>query len=220
MTETYFSDVNQWHRVTNRKAYEDAGRQLIEIRCMSGSSGKMVTDTEFVNHRSRFRGFPRLYYFFPYNQASPEQQADWFANSLVQLDPATEMIMLDIEAGSKIKDPEHFTRVFLARIEYRFREQKCWVYLPKSLASKEMYEVIGDRLIKAPRFSGNANRGAAPNWGHWDVHQYTDKGWMPGSPDGPGDCNYTPLSVHELLMRSRKNTQDKKSKGGLILLGD
>lgn len=204
-----FNDVNQWHRVTDRGAYERAGRQMIEIRCMSGSNGTMYTDTAFQSHRDRFRGFPRLYYFFPYNKATAEVQADWFADRLGHLDP-TEMMMLDIEAGSKLRDPVDFTRRFLARVEWRLPGNKSWVYVPKALASPALYRVIGDRVVVCPRYSGHGGRGAAPDWGHWDVHQFTDRGWMPGSPDGPGDVNWSKLSVPQLFARSKVHNEDNE----------
>lgn len=213
-----FNDVNEWHQVTDRAKYVAAGNPMIEIRCMSGSSGTMLTDKTFRQHRERFKNFPRLYYFFPFNKADAKTQAKWFGDTLGYVGP-DEMIMLDIEAGSHISDPVGFTREFLKWIEYRFHGNKCWVYLPKSLASKEMYNVIGDRVIKAPRFSGNAGRGAPPNWGHWDVHQYTDKGPMPGSPHGPGDCNFTNLSVSELFARSKYTEEVDPPKTNLLLLG-
>ncbi|GAA4845405.1 hypothetical protein GCM10023201_40770 [Actinomycetospora corticicola] len=195
-----FSDVNQWHRVTDRYVYEASGAPMIEIRVCSASSGQMVEDTEWRRHRARFDGFPRLYYQYVWGRQSPEEQADLLAGLLGGLAPQ-DMLMLDIEVGSKIADPPGFTRRWVARAEARLGTRP-WVYVPKALASDELYDAIGTRVVKAPRYSGGLHRGTPPNWPH-HVHQFTDRGPMPGSPDGPGDCNYTELEVADLLARCR-----------------
>lgn len=209
-----FNDVNQWHRVTDRGAYERAGLPMIEIRCCSASGGSMYIDTQFRAHRDRFAGFPRLYYQFPYGDWSPERQADYLADALGSMD-GTEMAMLDIEAGSGIGNPVDFTNRWLARFESRMPGNRAWVYLPKALASSGMYSAIGDRIVKCPRYSGGAGKGAQPNWGRWDVWQFSDRAPMPGSPDGPGDRNYSALSMEQIFSRcktgasSRSNAQQK-----------
>lgn len=214
-----FNDVNEWHRVTDRGAYERAGRPMIEIRACSASGGTMRHDRAFVEHRDRFRGFPRLYYQYPYAQWSAETQADYLADQLGAIDPATEMVMLDIESGSGIADPAGFTRRWLVRAEPRLGT-RAWVYVPKALASPALYEAIGDRVVKAPRYSGTAERGPAPDWGRWDVHQYTDRGPMPGSPDGPGDVNWTASSADQLLARCRASLADdpRRRRQALLLV--
>jgi hypothetical protein len=197
-----FCDGNEWHRVTDRSAYEHAGLPMLEFRAMSASTGTMVYDKAFADHRSRFTGLPFLIYQYPYGKESPEKQAEDLAVLLGQLGPL-EMVMLDIEAKNfGISDPAEFTRRWLARFEGRLGGH-CWVYLPKALATPGMYDSIGERVIKAPRYSGHAGKGPPPDWRH-DVWQFSDRAPMPGSPDGPGGRNTTTLSVADLLARSGK----------------
>ncbi len=212
-----FCDGNEWHRVTDRGAYERAGLPMLEFRAMSASSGTMVRDKAFADHRSRFTGFPFLIYQYPYGKESPEKQADDLATLLGALGPL-EMVMLDIETKNfGISDPADFTRRWLARFEGRMGG-RCWVYLPKALATSTMYDAIGDRVIKAPRYSGHAGKGLPPGWRH-DVWQFSDRAPMPGSPDGPGDRNTTTFSVAELLARSGRDVaSDRRRRQQALLL--
>ncbi|MGH3909253.1 MAG: hypothetical protein ACRDRM_00310, partial [Pseudonocardiaceae bacterium] len=167
---------------------------MFEFRVASARNGQMYVDSAFGHHREVLRGMKALLlYQFPYGNWSAEEQADFFCDTVGRLRPH-EMMMLDIEAGSGIGDPADFTRRWLARAEGRLGGL-AWVYVPSALAAAVTREVTGPRLVKAPRYSGHAGRGAAPWWPH-DVHQYTDKGYFPGCAKS-GDLNYTTLSVDQ-----------------------
>lgn len=193
-----FNDGNKWHFVTAARAYP---YPMYEMRTCSASGGRMYVDPQFASQRAmlqpRVAGY--LHYQFPYqNAGSPEQQAHFFCDALGALRPG-EMVMLDTEAGSGLTDPAGFLRRWCAVVEPRLGTL-AWVYVPRDLARALNRDVTGRRIVKAPRYSGHAGKGAPPDWPH-DVWQYTDRGHFPGSPHGPGDCNHTDWTVQQLLAR-------------------
>jgi len=197
---TEFSDGNQWHFITDPAAYERA-RLMYEYRVASGSTGQMLVDTQWVQQRAAMQPLldGMLYYQKPYNKESPEAQANLLCDLLGHLAP-NEMVMLDIEGDINVPDPADFMRRWCAVVEPRLNTL-AWVYVPQSLSGVLTRAVTGNRIVKAPKYSGTDQRGPAPSW-PYDVHQYTDKGAFPGG-NGPGDANFTDLSVPQMLDRCR-----------------
>jgi len=197
---TEFNDGNQWHYVTDPAAYERA-RLMYEYRVASGSTGQMLMDTQWVQQRAAMQPLldGMLYYQKPYNRESPEAQANLFCDLLGHLAP-NEMVMLDIEGDINVPDPADFMRRWCAVVEPRLNTL-AWVYVPQSLSGALTRAVTGNRIVKAPKYSGTDQRGPAPSW-PYDVHQYTDKGAFPGG-NGPGDANFTDLTVPQMLDRCR-----------------
>lgn len=208
-----FNDGNQWHFVTNPTQYK-ASRTMYEFRATSGTN----RDTQFSGQRGMFKGFPSLMYHFPYESSnSPEWQADHLADTVGALTD-NDMFMLDSEGASGLKNPADFSRRFFARLEAR-TDKLCWQYVPSALAGSLTRAVTGNRIVKAPRYSGNASRGAAPTW-PYDVHQYTDRGGFPGSPHGPGDCNFTTWTTKQLVDRCNLGAPVSAKKGRTFILLD
>ncbi len=197
---TEFNDGNQWHYVTDPAAYERA-RLMYEYRVASGSTGQMLVDTQWVQQRAAMQPLldGMLYYQKPYNKESPEAQANLFCDLLGHLAP-NEMVMLDIEGDINVPDPADFMRRWCAVVEPRLNTL-AWIYVPQSLSGALTRAVTGNRIVKAPKYSGTDQRGPAPSW-PYDVHQYTDKGAFPGG-NGPGDANFTDLTVAQMLDRCR-----------------
>ena len=198
-----FCDGNKWHYVTVPDAYLRAHPDMYEMRTCSATNGQMYVDPQFALQRrvlqARVRGY--LHYQFPYqNAGTPERQAEFFCNALGELRP-NEMVMLDTEDASGLRDPADFVRRWCAVVEPRLRTL-AWIYVPSGLARKLTRAVTGQRVVKAPRYSGHAGRGTPPSW-PYDVWQYTDRGPFPGSPHGPGDGNTTAWTVDQLLVRCR-----------------
>lgn len=201
-------------------------RQLFEFRVASARSGKLYVDTAFKHHRYSMADMPALLmYQFVYGQWSPEEQANFFCNTIGELRP-NEMVMLDIEVESHISNPADFARRWLQVVETTL-QTLAWVYVPGPLSDQLTREVTGDRIVKAPRYSGGTHKGKPPNWPH-DVHQYSDKGYFPGCPNERGDVNYTELTIAEVLSKCGK-TKTKgvemavdnypiKGSGGMVLL--
>lgn len=200
-----FNDGNQWHYITNVDTYVRE-REMYEMRACSARDGRrMYVDPQFASQRDlvqpRVRAY--LHYQFSYqNAGSPEQQADFLCDTLGSLRP-NEMVMLDVESTSGLVDPANFVRCWCARVELRLGTL-AWVYVPRELADRVTRDVTGSRVVKAPRYSGYDGRGKPPSWSY-DVWQYTDKGYFPGSAHGPGDCNYTELTVNDILTRCRRS---------------
>jgi len=195
-----WSDGNQWHYITDPAAYAQA-RLLYEYRVCSGSTGQMLVDTRWVQQRAAMQPLldGMLYYQKPYNKESPEVQANLFCDLLGHLAP-NEMVMLDIEGDINVPDPADFMRRWCAVVELRLNTL-AWIYVPQSLSGALTRAVTGNRIVKAPKYSGTDQRGPAPSW-PYDVHQYTDKGAFPGG-NGPGDANFTDLTVPQMLDRCR-----------------
>ncbi len=195
-----WSDGNQWHFITDPAAYERA-RLMYEYRVASGSTGQMLVDTRWVQQRAAMQPLldGMLYYQKPYNKESPEAQANLLCDLLGHLAP-NEMVMLDIEGDINVPDPADFMRRWCAVVEPRLNTL-AWVYVPQSLSGVLTRAVTGNRIVKAPKYSGTDQRGPAPSW-PYDVHQYTDKGAFPGG-NGPGDANFTDLTVSQMLDRCR-----------------
>ncbi len=196
-----FSDGNQWHYVTDPAAYEQ-NRLMYEYRAASGSTGQMLIDTKFAQQRAAMQPLldGMLYYQKPYNKETPEAQANMFCDLLGRLAP-NEMVMLDIEGDINVPDPADFMHRWLGVVESRLNTL-AWIYVPQSLSGVLTRAVTGNRIVKAPKYSGADQRGPAPSWPH-DVHQYSDKGWFPGG-NGPGDVNFTDLTVPQMLDRCRR----------------
>lgn len=212
-----FNDGNQWHFVTDPDAYP---HPMYEMRAASARNGVPYVDPQF--HRQRELLQPRvggfLIYQFPYqNAGSPESQADFFCRAVGTLRP-NEMVMLDTEAGSGLVDPADFMRRWCRIVESRL-QTLAWIYVPKALAGQLTRAVTGNRIVKAPRYSGNAGRGTPPDWPH-DVWQYTDRGPFPGSAHGPGDVNTTEWSLPELLKRSGRPGGSEPVGRPVLRLGD
>lgn len=194
-----FNDGNRWHYVTDFDRYVRE-RQMYEMRTCSAQAGRMYIDPQFRSQRQNLQ--PRLHaylhYQFPYqNAGTPERQAEFFCAAIGELRD-NEMVMLDTEAGSGLRDPADFMRRWCAIVEPRLNTL-AWIYIPSALAGSLTRAVTGPRIVKAPRYSGNAGIGDPPWWPH-DVHQYTDRGYFPGSNE-PGDVNVTSLTVNEMLTR-------------------
>lgn len=200
---TTFNDGSQYRVVTNPDAYLRE-RDMFETRVSSAKNGRtLYVDTAFQRHRDQLG--PRLrallLYHFPYQNAGPpEHQANWFCDVLGALRP-NEMVMLDTESASGLRDPADFMRRWCGVVEQRFGTL-CWVYVPRDLSGPLNRGVTGERLVKAPRYSGHGGRGTPPNWAH-DVWQFTDRGPFPGCSQS-GDVNYTALSVDQMLTRCRR----------------
>jgi GH25 family lysozyme M1 (1,4-beta-N-acetylmuramidase) len=194
------NDGSQYRVVTDPAAYM-AARPMYVFRAASARNGAMYIDTAFDRHRTGLAAMPLLVmYQYVYPQWSAEQQADFFCNAIGEA-RGNETAMLDIETAAAIPDPAGFARVWLARVEERLG-CRSWIYIPGPLAGP-LVPVAGGRVIMAPRYSGTAQRGAAPTWQH-DVHQYTDRGYFPGCPDpAGGDTSYTALTLADLIARSR-----------------
>ncbi len=195
-----WSDGNQYHYITDSAAYERACL-MYEYRVLSGSTGQMLTDTRFAQQRAAMQPLldGMLYYAKPDSQSTPEQQAALFCDLLGRLAP-NEMVMLDTEPSCNLADYADFMRRWCAVVEPRLNTQ-AWIYVPQALSGALTRAVTGNRIVKAPKYSGTDQRGPAPSW-PYDVHQYTDKGVFPGG-NGPGDANFTDLSVPQMLDRCR-----------------
>lgn len=204
-----FNDASQYCRLTDPKAYK-AKRDLFEFRACSARNGRLYVDYAFEYHRNLMPDIASLMYQFPYGQWSPEEQAEFFCRTIGTLRPH-EMVMLDIEEESGIANPADFTRRWCKTVESRL-STKAWIYVPAPLAKSLPRSVTGDRIVKAPKYSGGMKRGPAPTWPH-DVHQYSDRGYFPGCPEGMGDVNYTPLSTQDLLIRCRKSDSSYPVRG-------
>jgi len=196
-----WNDGNQYHYITDSAAYERACL-MYEYRVLSGSTGQMLTDTRFAQQRAAMQPLldGMLYYQKPYNKETPEAQATLFCDLLGHLAP-NEMVMLDIEGDINVPDSADFVRRWCAVVEPRLNTL-AWIYVPQSLSGALTRAVTGNRIVKAPKYSGTDQRGPAPSWPH-DVHQYTDKGVFPGG-NGPGDANFTDLTVPQMLDRCRR----------------
>lgn len=202
-----FNDGNQWHFVTDVDRYVRE-RSMYEMRTCSAKNGRMYVDPQFRGQRERVqprvRGY--LHYQFPYqNAGSPERQATFFCDAIGELRD-NEMVMLDTEAESGLRDPADFMRRWCAVVEPRLRTL-AWIYVPSALAGSLTRAVTGSRIVKAPRYSGGERIGPTPSWPH-DVHQYTKCGRFPGSEHGPGDVNVTALTVEQMLARCRPQRKD------------
>jgi hypothetical protein len=176
-------------------------RQVYMHRAASARSGVPYVDPTFADHRARLSGLPLLvwYQYVYQNAGTPEAQADFLCKAIGTLRP-NETVMIDIETGGGITDPQDFARRWLAVVEPRLL-CLAWVYVPGALAAALPRTFTGDRVVMAPRYSGTASRGAAPTWPH-DVHQYTDQGHFPGCTQS-GDTSYTALSLETLKARSQ-----------------
>jgi Glycosyl hydrolases family 25 len=212
-----FNDGNEWHYVTDPGAYLRE-RDMYEMRACSASGGRPFVDPEFYQQRDAMAGVRCfMAYQFPYqNAGSPEYQADFFCDTLGKLRP-NEIIMLDTEARGGLSDPAGFLYRWCARAESRLNTLAV-IYVPSALAGALTRVVTGPRLVKAPRYSGGPNRGAPP-WWPYDIWQYTDRGWFPGSPHGPGDVNYTDLATEQVLAHCRGD-QDAARRRKVLLLND
>lgn len=214
-----FNDGSQYRVVTDPVRHRRE-RTMYEFRASSAKGGTAkYKDTAFDRHRRDFNGFPVLMYQFPYqNAGSPEAQAEYFLN-IVGPPRDLDMYMLDTEDASVLRNPADFTRRWFDVVERR-TGKLCWLYVPRSLSGPLNRGLTGPRIVKSPRYSGNASRGAAPNW-QWDVHQYTDRGYFPGCAQS-GDVNFTTWSTAQLLDRcngGRAPSQTKK-KTSIILLSE
>ena len=197
-----FNDGNQWNYVVDPNAYMRS-REMYEYRACSAKDVNgvfsMYQDTRFDEQRARMSACQGLlFYQFPYQDFTPEAQADYFCNIIGTL-RSNEMVMLDTEEGSGLTNPADFANRWLTRVEARLNTL-AWVYVPRTLSAALSRKVTGNRIVKAPRYSGDATIGLKPNWSY-DVHQYSDKGLFPGSDDGIGDVNVTTWSVSQLLAR-------------------
>jgi len=200
-----FCDGNQWHYVTDVELYVRE-REMYEMRTCSADPKRgyrMYVDTQFARQREllqpRMRAY--LHYQFPYEQAgSPEVQAAFFCDTIGAL-RANEMVMLDTEGASRLRNPADFMRRWCALVEPRLGTL-AWIYVPSALADSLTRAVTGPRIVKAPRYSGHTGKGPKPWWPH-DVWQYTQTGHFIGSPHGPGDCNVTEWTVDQLLARCK-----------------
>ncbi len=193
-----FNDGSQYRVVTDPAA-QLAEREVYCFRVASARNGVPYIDTAFAQHREQLREMPALlmYQFVWQDAGTPEAQANLFCDTIGELRP-NEMVMLDIEVGGKITDPADFARRWLAVVEGRL-QTRAWLYIPRAL-SAALQPLVDGRIIMAPRYSGSASRGTAPDWPH-DVHQYTDKGYFPGCTQ-TGDVSFTNLTVAQMLDRS------------------
>jgi GH25 family lysozyme M1 (1,4-beta-N-acetylmuramidase) len=217
---TEFNDGSQYRVVTDPGRYLRE-RDMFETRVSSAKGGtRLYVDTAFERHRRELGPHLRalLLYHFPYqNAGSPEHQANWFCDVLRELRP-NEMVMLDTEHASGLRDPADFMRRWCGVVERRLNTLS-WVYVPRDLSRPLNRDVTGARLVKAPRYSGHAGKGKPPDWPH-DIWQYTDRGYFPGCPQS-GDCNYTPLTVQQMLDRCRRGsapvTDDSRRRRAVVL---
>ncbi len=197
-----FNDGNQWHQLLNPNAQLAAGREMYAWRGSSARDGNMYVDTAHVRHRAmgmEFKG--ALIYQFVWANLSPEDQGQFFVDRVLGggLQPH-EMVCVDVEIGGGFGpgNAAYFTTRWLAYVEPRL-DTRAWVYVPKRLSSALSVPVTADRIIWAPRYSGQVSRGVQPDWRH-DVHQYTEVGFFPGAA-APGDANHTDLTVDAMLAR-------------------
>jgi hypothetical protein len=197
-----FNDGSQYRVLTNLDAYVGAGRDTYMFRASSATNGVPYTDTQFGHHRSIAAPLRAvIMYQFPWeNAGTPESQADYLCNILGGGLCTNEMVMLDMEAASKIVNPVDFARRWLARVESRL-QTLAWLYVPSSLAGPLGRGFTGPRIVMAPRYPPNTTipRGDPPGWSH-DVWQYTDRGFFPGCAQ-TGDTSTTSLTATEMLIR-------------------
>jgi GH25 family lysozyme M1 (1,4-beta-N-acetylmuramidase) len=196
-----FNDGSQYRVLTNVAAYTAAGRDLYAYRATSARNGALYVDSAFSQHRAataNLRG--TLIYQFAYAAWTPEEQAKYLVKTLGNGLQTQEMICLDMESGGgfNLQNAASFVQRWLASAESAL-QTKAWVYVPGALSRALSPAVTGDRIIWAPRYSGTAQRGTAPNWQH-DVHQYTDRGFFPGCSQ-TGDTNYTTMTTEAMLAR-------------------
>ena len=188
-----FNDGSQYRVVTDPDA-QLAQREVYCFRAASARDGQLYVDTAFARHRRELAGMKGLLmYQFVWQDWTPELQAEFFCNAVGRL-ADHEMVMLDIETGGHIIDPADFAERWLAVVEKRL-QTRAWVYVPRALAAV-LRPVVDGRVVMAPRYSGTAARGTAPDWPH-DVHQYTDVGHFPGCPQS-GDVSYTELTAQRV----------------------
>lgn len=211
-----FNDGNQWHRLTDVDAYRAAGRDLYAYRVASKdkTTNQMYVDRSFDAHRKISAGLKgTLLYQFVYSDLDPQVQANFFCDALGYGLQQQEMVCVDLEVGGGFngQNINLFTRTWLNAVE-AILDTKAWIYVPKSL-STPVGAFAGDRLLWAPLYSGSAARGPAPSWRH-DVHQYTDVGPFPGSPDGPADVSYTALTTEAMLARCNPSGFSEPPHGG------
>lgn len=148
-----FCDGNQWHYVTDVELYVRE-REMYEMRTCSADPKRgyrMYVDTQFARQREllqpRMRAY--LHYQFPYEQAgSPEVQAAFFCDTIGAL-RANEMVMLDTEGASGLRNPADFMRRWCALVEPRLGTL-AWIYVPSALADSLTRAVTGPRIVKAP----------------------------------------------------------------------
>jgi GH25 family lysozyme M1 (1,4-beta-N-acetylmuramidase) len=200
-----FNDGNTWHVVTDPAAYMSA-RSVYMHRAASARDGVPYVDPTFLDHRTRMAQLPALvwYQFLYTNAGSPEAQADFFLAAIGDGLYDNEMVMVDPEVGGGFTNLNvvEFTQRWLDRVENAL-DTRAWVYVPSSLSVGLSRTFTKDRIVMAPRYSGKAERGAAP-WWSYDVHQYTDQGVFPGA-NGPGDTSFTTLTAEDMLRRCNPN---------------
>jgi GH25 family lysozyme M1 (1,4-beta-N-acetylmuramidase) len=208
-----FNDGSQYREVSNFAAYM-AERDIYCCRAASasGSPRTPYVDTAFARHRAGFANIKALcFYQFPYTDAgSPEAQAQFFLDTLGGALRKHEMVMLDPESGGGFTagNVQDFVRRWLAVVEPTLNT-KAWIYVPSALSAGLPRSFTGDRLVMAPRYSGDASHGLEPSW-PWDIHQYTDQGYFPGllaSTGVNGDTNHTDLTTDQILARCNPNGQ-------------
>lgn len=197
-----FNDGSEYRVLDSAVSQVQAGRELYAYRAASMRGGQLYEDLAFNHHRQITAGVLRatLIYQFVYTSASPEAQADFFLQTLGYGLQPQEMVCLDLESGGGFTPANvtNFAERWLVRVEPALAT-KAWLYVPSALSSILSASVASDRIIWAPRYSGGAQRGAAPFWRH-DVHQYTDRGFFPGC-SMTGDTSYTTLTTEAMLAR-------------------
>lgn len=213
-----FNDGSEYRVVTD-PAQHMRERVIFEFRAASAhkENGRfqVYMDRAFVHHREVLRSMRGLLiYQFPYGNWTPEYQADFFCEVLGGALRPNEMVMLDTEAESGLKNPADFATRWFNRVESRLRTLS-WIYVPRALADALSPAVTGPRIRKAPRYSGGPHRGPAPWWPH-DVHQYTDRGYFPGCSQS-GDVNYTVLTIDQILDRCKGGDHGERSRKVLLL---
>lgn len=191
-----YNDLNQWHYVVDRDAHLAAGRRVVELRAMSGTTGTMLVDKVWRQQRALFQPVMDLvvHYQKPYAGQSPERQATDFCALLGGLEP-NERVLYDGERDLDVPDRTEFARRWLGVLEDRL-DTLAQVYVPGTIRGEFPRSFTGDRIVKAPHYSGT------PDWPH-DVHQFTDRGPIPGG-NTTGDVNRTRLTVVELLARGSR----------------
>lgn len=196
-----YNDGSQFRVVTDPARYMRE-RSAYEFRVCSAKNGNnLYVDTAFAKHRRDLQGLSLLVmYAFPYqNAGSPESQANYFADVLGKLGP-NEVAMLDCEDASGLKNPTDFSLRWSVQVTKRLGGLEIQ-YAPKSLSGSINHRTMGNRLLKAPRYSGGSGKGAAPTW-DYDIWQYSDQGYFPGCSQS-GDINFTNLSVNDILARCK-----------------
>ncbi|SFB49664.1 Glycosyl hydrolases family 25 [Amycolatopsis marina] len=182
-------DIYRYQTVNDWGAVRDHGVTFIWVKLTDGG-GQAITPGDRQVGGARSVGIPVGGYHYAQLSPSPERQADVLLGEVTRLGANDLVPMLDLESPFS---PDATARDFGIRFCRRIRSRgyQPGVYMNNSFAAN----LRPDRWDPAP-VVWIARYGARPDYGgHYDVHQYSSSGRVPGI-SGAVDLNESYTNRH------------------------